>query len=304
MKKISVKLILLGMMLCAFLSINAVTEVLYESTQINIPGGILNATSWPALNDGLILIDDITVPESGWTISSVANYFSPLGSPTSDSAFIYVYSKSEGDVPPMPFGVKVPVTMQMETFTDSTNAETREVSKIEASGLNISLNAGEYWIGLSPITGEYANCWMAWGSYTSNGERPKCYDMYYQNWVGLAFWTGPDQMLKVMGSVNTPVNDATVANKSFLLNNNYPNPFNPSTTISFSLKNSSSVKLEVFNSKGQLVNTLCDHALTTGNYNYTWNGTDNSGRKVTSGVYFYRLKADNQSTMKKMLMLK
>ncbi|HRR51388.1 MAG TPA: C25 family cysteine peptidase [Candidatus Cloacimonas sp.] len=84
----------------------------------------------------------------------------------------------------------------------------------------------------------------------------------------------------------------------------YPNPFNPSTSISFSLHEKSRVELVIYNILGQKVRTLVNKPLEPGEHKVTWNGTDNSGRPVASGIYFYRMKAGNYSETKKMILKK
>lgn len=88
------------------------------------------------------------------------------------------------------------------------------------------------------------------------------------------------------------------------LNRNYPNPFNPVTTISFSIANDDEVKLEVFNSKGQRVVTLVDEHLQAGRHNVVWDGKNSSNRQVGSGMYFYRLQKSDWSATEKMLLIK
>lgn len=91
----------------------------------------------------------------------------------------------------------------------------------------------------------------------------------------------------------------------FELAQNYPNPFNPSTTIRFSIPQASRVDLAVFNSLGQKVRSLVQENLTAGTHKVTWDGRDNAGNPVTSGVYFYKINAGNKfSDVKKMLILK
>jgi hypothetical protein len=92
--------------------------------------------------------------------------------------------------------------------------------------------------------------------------------------------------------------------KEFALNQNYPNPFNPSTTISFALPKSEQVKLEVYDILGNLVKTMVNTQMGAGNYQVVWNGVDQNGARVASGVYLYRLQAGSFSTVKKMLMVK
>ncbi len=88
------------------------------------------------------------------------------------------------------------------------------------------------------------------------------------------------------------------------LGQNYPNPFNPETTISFSVPQSGDVTLAVYNIKGQKVKTLVSDTLEMGQHTATWKGTDNAGKSVSSGIYFYRLEADGKTATKKMLLLK
>ncbi len=85
---------------------------------------------------------------------------------------------------------------------------------------------------------------------------------------------------------------------------NYPNPFNPITTISFSLKTESDVTLEIYNIKGQLVRTLVNDVIAAGRQEVIWNGRDDANSIVSSGVYFYRLKAGDNLSTKKMILMK
>ncbi|PKN77693.1 MAG: hypothetical protein CVU48_10760 [Candidatus Cloacimonetes bacterium HGW-Cloacimonetes-1] len=90
-----------------------------------------------------------------------------------------------------------------------------------------------------------------------------------------------------------------------LLDQNYPNPFNPSTTISFQLKSlNQAVKLNIFNTKGQLVKTLFDANNDRNQYSITWDGRDNSGNAVSSGIYYYKLDATEYHSLRKMLLIK
>jgi len=88
------------------------------------------------------------------------------------------------------------------------------------------------------------------------------------------------------------------------LNGNYPNPFNPETTISFSLKEPANVSIEIYNVQGKLVRTLVNEERTAGNYTVIWDGRDSGGRNVASGVYYYRMRAGKYSSTRKMIMLK
>ncbi|MCC7429850.1 T9SS type A sorting domain-containing protein [bacterium] len=93
--------------------------------------------------------------------------------------------------------------------------------------------------------------------------------------------------------------------KEYSLSQNYPNPFNPSTKINFTLKENGFTRLTIFNTLGQLVKTLVSEKLEAGTLqNVVWNGTDNNGNQVSSGIYFYKLESGNFSETKKMVLLK
>jgi len=85
---------------------------------------------------------------------------------------------------------------------------------------------------------------------------------------------------------------------------NYPNPFNPSTKIPYNLKEDSNVSLEIFNTKGQKVATLIDGFQQAGQYTVSWSGQDESGKTVSSGIYFFKIKAGRYTSTKKMILMK
>ncbi len=88
------------------------------------------------------------------------------------------------------------------------------------------------------------------------------------------------------------------------LKQNYPNPFNPSTAISYSIAENSKVELAIYNIKGQKVKTLVNENKVKGNHSVTWNGKDQSNKKVSSGIYFYKLETANKTLTKKMILMK
>jgi hypothetical protein len=91
---------------------------------------------------------------------------------------------------------------------------------------------------------------------------------------------------------------------SYVLEQNYPNPFNPETVISFSLPKSSNVQIKIYDVLGNEVRTLIDEVRIAGKHNIYWNATDNYGKRVASGVYFYTISADNFTQTKKMVLMK
>jgi len=89
----------------------------------------------------------------------------------------------------------------------------------------------------------------------------------------------------------------------FALEQNHPNPFNPQTTIGFSLPKSSPVTLDVYNILGERVRTLVDADLSAGYHSVIWDGRDAGGEEVGSGVYFYHIRAEQYSATRKMLLI-
>ncbi len=89
-----------------------------------------------------------------------------------------------------------------------------------------------------------------------------------------------------------------------LLGVNFPNPFNPSTTISYQLAEDSPVNLSIYNQRGQLVRTLVNESQIAGTYAVGWDGRNDCGKSVSSGLYFYRMKTSTISDTRKMLMIK
>jgi len=89
-----------------------------------------------------------------------------------------------------------------------------------------------------------------------------------------------------------------------ILKPNYPNPFYPKTAINYSLKNNSKVILEIYNIKGQKVKTLVNGNVNVGNHKVFWNGRDDSGKAVSSGIYLYRFKTEKYTKTMKMVLMR
>lgn len=91
---------------------------------------------------------------------------------------------------------------------------------------------------------------------------------------------------------------------SFELSQNYPNPFNPQTVIQYNLPRSCKITLTIYNMLGQKVRTLVDEPKKARGYKVIWDGEDDIGKEVASGIYFYQLKAGDYTETRKMLLLK
>ncbi len=110
------------------------------------------------------------------------------------------------------------------------------------------------------------------------------------------------QLVEELTDISDELNSLQKLN--YRLSQNYPNPFNPTTNISFEIPKSTNVKLEIFNLLGEKVNTLLDDILISGKHSVVWNGENNAGNLVASGVYFYRIIADDFISVKKMMYLR
>jgi hypothetical protein len=118
-------------------------------------------------------------------------------------------------------------------------------------------------------------------------------------------------ILNYSGSIYRFVNDiATSASapenviNTFVMHQNYPNPFNPDTRISFSLHRDLEIKLAIYDITGRQVALLAYGAFPAGNHEIDWNGLDESGNPVASGIYYYRLQTDRFVETRKMLLLR
>ncbi len=100
---------------------------------------------------------------------------------------------------------------------------------------------------------------------------------------------------------NTDQNQLPLANKLY---RNFPNPFNPETMIRFDLKKASSTQLTIYNMKGQRVKQLVNQQLSAGQYSFIWQGKDEFGNSVSSGIYFYKIEANGFISYRKMMLLK
>ena len=90
----------------------------------------------------------------------------------------------------------------------------------------------------------------------------------------------------------------------FNLSQNYPNPFNATTNIEYNLPHSLYVHLSIYNLKGEKIKTLVNQEMNSGSHNVYWDGTNNFGSSVSSGLYLYSLNTNNFQSTKKLLYLK
>jgi len=99
-------------------------------------------------------------------------------------------------------------------------------------------------------------------------------------------------------------NDNDVIPTLTQLDGNYPNPFNPETTISYSMKEAGDVRIDIYNLKGQRVKTVVNEFAGVGAHQVVWNGQDDSNNSCASGLYFYKMKSGRYSKTNKMILMK
>ncbi|MEN8191672.1 MAG: FlgD immunoglobulin-like domain containing protein [Bacteroidota bacterium] len=102
----------------------------------------------------------------------------------------------------------------------------------------------------------------------------------------------------------TGINGLNYLPEKYSLEQNYPNPFNPSTTIKYSIPKSSDVIISIYNMLGEKIATLIDMNQNAGNYNVVWNGQNDSGQEVSTGVYIYKINAGEFTQSHKMILLR
>ena len=123
------------------------------------------------------------------------------------------------------------------------------------------------------------------------------------------FYTGSSVKMRGSRPIVTGIKDRQTSDvskvKGFGLVSNYPNPFNPSTTISFTLPKSNRVTIDIYNILGEKVRTLINNSeMSSGRKEIKWNGKNQAGNTLSSGVYIYRIHTPNNSVTNKMMMLK
>jgi uncharacterized protein (TIGR02145 family) len=177
-----------------------------------------------------------------------------------------------------------------------------------SSGLTI-LPGGEYDANITPnkfnLLKEYAVFWTSTEvSVTKARERYLAYNdakSSVYDWYKVMKYS----IRCVQDSIATTVNNTDIKNIStFTLHQNYPNPFNPSTTINFSIPQNSFIRLQIFDVNGRHINTLVESKKSIGYYSITWDGKNEIGNDVSSGMYFYRLMTSKFTVSKKMVLVR
>ncbi len=176
---------------------------------------------------------------------------------------------------------------------------------VEICGLGIA-GTGLSWIDVNPVsgtieTGDSVEIKLYW-----NGQNTEKIIIPYDGYLGVMT---NDPLLPVTNvrlhlEVTVGIADENIKPVSYALHSNYPNPFNPTTTIRYDQKESGKVSLRIYNTLGQEVRTLVNRYETPGYKSVAWDGKDNTGRMVSSGIYIYRIETGSFVKSRKMMMLK
>ncbi|MCC7431465.1 SBBP repeat-containing protein [bacterium] len=186
-------------------------------------------------------------------------------------------------------------------FDTSYNGSISDVflTKLNSTGSSLLystfLGGSDWDYGRSLSVDGSGNCYVT--GYTNSSDFPTtvgAFDTSYNG--GDAFVTKFDLF--------TGLKEQNNSAKNFQLEQNFPNPFNPNTTISYTLAKNNEVKLEVYNTNGELVRVLVSEKQNEGSHSSNWNGKDENGNVVSSGVYFYKLTAGNYTKTNQMILLK
>ena len=181
---------------------------------------------------------------------------------------------------------------------------TVDITDTDASGISFTLTKSQDWLVIDPDVGttpQTITCSLVVDILVTG-------QMYYDT-----IWVTSDDAgnspFAVPCSVHVTASDIELDGgenrpTSFTLSQNYPNPFNPRTQIRFDLPVKTHVSLTVYNVLGQRVNSLVDEVLSSGQYVVDWDGADQSGSAVSSGIYFYRIEAETFTETRKMVLLK
>ncbi len=164
----------------------------------------------------------------------------------------------------------------------SAPATTRSISyKIYRNDVLVGEPQSTYYIDVNPPAGDYT--YYVTAVYTGGVE------------------SGASNETEV--SIGTDSDDTTIP-AATAFNSIYPNPFNPTTNLYYSVSNDSNVQLAVYNLKGQMVKTIVNGHQAAGNYQVSWDGTDNNGNTVPSGIYFSKFQSGDYTSTKKMILMK
>jgi subtilisin family serine protease len=168
---------------------------------------------------------------------------------------------------------------------------------VDHADLYYTIDGGETWeiLALNVETDDYI-----WQTPEASAEEARVRVFVYDN-QGILGFDSSDEFFTISGQATDVDLSVPVA---YALAQNMPNPFNPRTTIKFSLVNPNATKITVYDVRGRMVKVLLDQPMTVGRHEVVWNGDDSRGQRVASGVYYYRINSGSFTDVKRMTLIK
>jgi len=177
-----------------------------------------------------------------------------------------------------------------------------EPHQLDDSIFLVNLGTTITWMNVTPTSGTVTPSQQE--TITLNFDTADLQEGIYSCNVIISSNGGDDVIIPVILTVDDTGAGAPLIPTETVLHGNYPNPFNPSTSISYGLSQDALVRIEVFNIRGQKVTTLVNKHQQAGYHTASWDGTDKSGKAVSSGVYFYKMNAGSFNKINKMMLMK
>jgi len=302
MTKGTVRIILfVGFIFCINYAINAQVTVYnnfgeeYEGWDYNYQLGWTVAGENVPTQFGIEQAMSFTATEDGFLSDIWLGMFSVPDNVTPDTVYVKLALNPEG-LPPDPVDV-----LEEWTITGFPGwTQWDPPVHIEGNGLTILLQGESYWLWL--VASEDSNTgWCM--NIDPSLLCPHTIRREGEDWLGVSNETASAFRVDVE-LFEGIYGDEIVIDNGILKMGNYPNPFNPSTTINFSIPDDATVDLAIFNVKGQKVKTLVNGILPAGQHKVEWNGKDDNEISVASGIYFYTLQSGEYQAMKKMILMK
>ncbi len=274
----------------------------YQSA--GVISGIVNVDHPDAVvEDGLIKINNsgALIDENGYykmfagsgtySIKALINHYIPITIEDVELTVSNDMITSDIDFTPVP----LPIANQLNGVISYPNLtltwQEPQESDYECLGFNVykAINDSEYSLLGYTENNEYVDV-------LNNGE-----NYFYR--VEAVYSIGTSFLSEVY-TCSTGANDNNQTALVTKLNGNYPNPFNPVTNISYSISGKTHVKVDIFNIRGQHVQSLVNEIQPTGNYVVSWEGLNKDGEECASGLYLYKLETDNSISMRKAMLIK
>nr|MDA3814656.1 agmatine deiminase family protein [Candidatus Cloacimonadota bacterium] len=207
---------------------------------------------------------------------------------------------------PLPAELVVdPVSFTLEMSSNEISVELMEMSNIGGTSMDYDITESADWLSLDPISGT-----LLAGTFINIELTFDTTDMIPDEYTTdiIISDNREETYVPVTLTITGTNTQNDIAGLETKLLGNYPNPFNPETTIKYNLKNAADVTLSIYNTKGQLVHTLVNSSQVAGMHSKVWNGKDTNGRNVSSGIYFSTLDVkDGESdytSVKKVILVK